>query len=260
MPQTVDLNADCGEGYGPWRMGDDEGILSIVTSANIACGGHAGDAHTMARTLEIAKAKGVGVGAHPGYDDPMGFGRRVIPMSPDEVERMVAYQTGAMLGMAALAGVEVAHVKPHGALNNVACRERPLADAIARAVRAVDPSLVLLAVARSELESAGHAAGLATAAEVFADRTYRADAQLTPRSEANAVIHDADEAASRVVRMVETGAIHAEDGTVIETPIHSICVHGDEPSAVAVARRVREALEARGLAIEPFAAPMRAGR
>ena len=258
MPRTVDLNADCGEGLGPWRMGDDAGILAIVTSANIACGGHAGDPDTMARTLQIAKAGGVGVGAHPGYADPMGFGRRIVPMTPDGIERMVAYQTGAMLGMAALAGVPVGHVKPHGALNNLACRDRSVADAIARAVKGVDASLVLLAVARSELEAAGHAAGLATAAEVFADRTYRADAQLTPRSEPNAVIHDADEAARRVVRMVETGAIHAEDGTAIETPIDSICVHGDEPSAVAVARRVREALEASGLAIAPFAARMRA--
>ena len=258
MTRSVDLNADCGEGYGPWRMGDDEGILSIVTSANIACGGHAGDPDTMLRTLEIAKEKGCGVGAHPGYADPGGFGRRVIPMSAGEVERMVAYQVGAMLGVAALAGVTVDHVKPHGALNNVACKDRDLADAIARAVRAVDPTLVLLAVARTELERAGHAAGLATAAEVFADRTYQPDATLTPRSRPDAVLHDADDAAARVVRMVETGAIHAEDGTTIETPIHSICVHGDEPSAVAVARRVREALEGRGIAIAPFAAGMRA--
>lgn len=254
---TIDMNADCGEGLGPWRMGDDAAILRIVTSASIACGGHAGDPDTMTRTLEIAEENGVGVGAHPGYPDPMGFGRRVIPMSEAEIERMVAYQTGAMLGVAALAGVEVHHVKPHGALNNVACGDRAVADAIARAIRAVDPTLVLLAVARTELERAGHAAGLPTAAEVFADRTYRPDATLTPRSEPGAVLHDAEDAARRVVRMVETGAIHAEDGTAIETPIHSICVHGDEASAVDVARRVRGALEERGVAIEPFAARMR---
>ena len=258
MSRIVDMNADCGESFGPWRMGDDAGILDVVTSANIACGGHAGDPGTMMETLRLAKERGCGVGAHPGYEDKPGFGRRVISMKPDEVERMVAYQTGAMLGMAALAGVEVGHVKPHGALNNVACTDRALADAIARAIKAVDPSLVLLAVACTELERAGRDAGLATAAEVFADRTYQPDATLTPRSQPNAVLHDADEAARRVVRMVETGAIHAEDGTAIETDIHSICVHGDEPSAVAVARRVREALEEKGVTIAPFATALRA--
>ena len=251
------MNADCGESFGPWRMGDDAGILDVVTSANIACGGHAGDPGTMLATLELARARNVSIGAHPGYDDKPGFGRRVIPMSPEETERLVAYQTGAMLGMAALAGVSVRHVKPHGALNNHACVNAAHADAIARAVKAVDPSLVLLAVARSELERAGREAGLSVAAEVFADRTYQPDATLTPRSQPGAVLHDAEEAAARVVRMVETGAIHAEDGTAIETPIDSICVHGDEPSAVAVARRVREALEGKGIAIAPFAAATR---
>ena len=250
---TTDLNTDCGEGYGPWSMGDDRGILAIATTANIACGGHAGDPDTIVETIRTARDNGVAVGAHPGYDDPKGFGRRVIPMSEDAIERMVAHQIGAFLGVAALEGTPVTHVKPHGALNNIACRDRGVADAIARAVKAVMPDTILLAVARTELYRAGEAAGLRVAAEVFADRTYRSDATLTPRSEPNAVIHDADEAARRVVRMVESGAVFAEDGTVIETPIDSICVHGDEPSAVAVARRVRDALEERGHAVMPFA-------
>ena len=248
----VDLNADCGESYGPWTMGDDEGIMAVVSSANIACGGHAGDPETMARALATAKRNGVAAGAHPGYSDPLGFGRRVIPMSAEAVELMVAYQVGAMLGVAAQAGVSVGHVKAHGALSNHAMRDRPTADAIARAVRAVDPNLTLLAVAATELQAAGEAAGLKVACEVFADRTYRADATLTPRSEPGAVLHDGDECARRVVRMVQEGAIFAEDGTRVPVAVDSICVHGDEPSAVAVARTVRAALEAEGIEVRSF--------
>ena len=249
---SIDLNSDCGEGYGPWAMGDDPGILDVVSSANIACGGHAGDPDTIARTIALARERGVSVGAHPGYMDPMGFGRRVIPMSLPAIERMVAHQVGAFGGVAALAGVHVGHVKPHGALNNLACVDREVADAIARGVRAVMPDTTLLAVARTELHAAGEAAGLRVAAEIFADRTYRADATLTPRSEPGAVLHDADDCARRVVRMVERGAVIAEDGTEIATAIDSICVHGDEPSAVAVARCVRDALERAGHHIAPF--------
>ena len=248
----VDLNADCGESYGPWTMGDDRGIMEIVTSANIACGGHAGDPERMAEALALAKASGVAAGAHPGYADPLGFGRRVIPMTAQAVELMVAYQVGAMLAVAATQGVAVRHVKAHGALSNHAMRDRSTADAIARAVKAVDPSLTLLAVAATELQHAGEAAGLRVACEVFADRTYRADATLTPRSEPGAVLHDANECARRVVRMVREGAVFAEDGTRVPVPVDSICVHGDEPSAVAVARTVREALEAEGVAVRPF--------
>ena len=251
--KTVDLNADCGESYGPWRMGDDAGILDIVTSANIACGGHAGDPDTMAATLALAKARGTSVGAHPGFDDKPGFGRRVIPMGADAIERMVAYQVGAMAGMAALAGVPMRYVKAHGALSNLASVEREVADAVARAVRAVDGALPLLAVAKTELERAGEAAGLRVACEVFADRTYQADATLTPRSRPGAVLHDAEDAAARVVRMLERGAIVAEDGTEIPTAIDSICVHGDEPTAVRTAARVRERIVAAGWTVAPFA-------
>ena len=252
--KRVDLNADCGESFGPWTMGDDEAIFDIVTSANVACGGHAGDPHTMARTLELAKAKGVSVGAHPGYEDKAGFGRRIIPMKPDEIERMIAYQVGAMLGMAAYCGVPVRYVKAHGAVSNHAMRDRPTADAIARAVKAVDPSLTLLAVARTHLQHAAEEIGLNAAMEIFADRTYRPDATLTPRSEPNAVLHDADDAAARVIRMLEKQAIVAEDGTEVPTAIHSICVHGDEPTAVDTARRVRQRLEEAGFTLQAFSA------
>lgn len=251
---TVDLNADCGESFGPWTMGDDAAILAVVTSANVACGFHAGDPETILKTVEIAKANGVAVGAHPGYEDRAGFGRRPIPMTGAEITRMVAYQIGAVAGVAALAGVPLGHVKAHGALSNVAMADREVADAIAAAVKAVDPSLVLLAIATTELEKAGRAAGLAVAAEVFADRAYEADGQLMSRKKAGAMIHDADEAARRVLRMVGEGAIFAEDGTRIATAVDSICVHGDNPQGVAIARAVRGALEGAGVSIAPFAA------
>ena len=249
----VDLNADCGESYGPWSKGDDAGIMEVVTSANIACGGHAGDPETMAAALDMAKEKGVAAGAHPGYADPLGFGRRVIPMTPRAVELMVAYQIGAMLAVAANRGVAIGHVKAHGALSNHAMRDRETAEAIARAVRSVDANLTLLAVAATELQRAGENAGLDVACEVFADRTYRADATLTPRSEPGSVLHDAEDCAARVVRMVKEGAIFAEDGKRVPVSVDSICVHGDEPSAVAVARTVRAALEAKGVEVRSFA-------
>ena len=249
----VDLNADCGESYGPWSKGDDAGIMEVVTSANIACGGHAGDPETMAAALDLAKEKGVAAGAHPGYADPLGFGRRVIPMTPRAVELMVAYQIGAMLAVAANRGVAIGHVKAHGALSNHAMRDRETAEAIARAVRSVDANLTLLAVAATELQRAGENAGLDVACEVFADRTYRADATLTPRSEPGSVLHDAEDCAARVVRMVKEGAIFAEDGKRVPVSVDSICVHGDEPSAVAVARTVRAALEAKGVEVRSFA-------
>ncbi len=252
---VVDLNADCGESYGPWPMGHDAEILSVVTSANIACGFHAGDADTMAATLALAKAHDVAVGAHPGYDDKPGFGRRIIPMTEAEITRMVAYQVGAMLGMAALTGVPVTHVKAHGALSNLASAERPVADAIAAAVRAVDRSLVLLAIATTELERAGEAAGLPVACEIFADRAYEPNGLLVSRSKPGALIKDADAAAARVVEMVRSGAIVAHDGTRLPTAIHSICLHGDNPAAVGIARSVRAALEAAGVRLAPFAGP-----
>ena len=256
----VDLNVDCGEGYGRWPLGDEAALMRSVTSANVACGGHAGDPDTIHATLTLARENGVSVGAHPGYSDPLGFGRRIIPMSESEIERMVAHQTGALMGSAALAGVPVAYVKPHGALNNLASRERGVADAIARAVRAVGGAmggtmggLALLATSLSELYRAGEAAGLRTVAEAFADRTYEPDGQLTPRSRPGSVLNDPGEAAAHALRMVEAGALVAVDGTRLPAPIQSICVHGDEPHSAAVAAAVRAALEGAGHTVRAFA-------
>ncbi|RAI04513.1 LamB/YcsF family protein [Acuticoccus sediminis] len=250
---TIDLNSDCGESYGPWRMGDDAAILKIVTTANIACGFHAGDPDTMVETLRLAKESRVSVGAHPGFDDKPGFGRRILPMAPEAMTRMVAYQIGAFMGMAALVGVPVTHVKAHGALSNFACVNRPAADAIVAAVKAVDPSTTLLAVATTELERAALDAGLNVASEIFADRTYEPDGQLMSRAKPGSIIHEADVAAAHTVEMVKARAVIAHDGTRVATPIHSICVHGDNPHAVGVAAAVRKALEASGVTVAPFA-------
>ena len=257
---TVDLNVDCGEGYGRWLLGDEAALVRVVTSANVACGGHAGDPDTIHATLALARNNGVAVGAHPGYADALGFGRRVIPMSDGAIERMVAHQIGALLGSAALAGVRVLYVKPHGALNNVSATDEGVASAIAGAVRAVGTAagggdaLALLATAGSALYRAGEAAGLRTLSEAFADRTYAPDGTLTPRSEEGAVIRDPDAAAAHALAMIEAGALIATDGTRIPAPIDSLCVHGDEPHAPAVARAVRAALEGAGHRVAAFAA------
>ena len=248
----VDLNADLGEGFGPWRMGDDAALLDLLTSANVACGGHAGDADTMVETLELARARGVVVGAHPGYADPAGFGRRVIPMTARAIERMVATQIGALMGAAALAGVRVAYVKAHGALANLAADEVAVAQAVARAVAAVSRDLGLLAISGTALEPAGRDCGLRVFSEVFADRAYLPNGRLVPRSQPGAVIEDADAAVARLVGFVQTGLMPVLDGPPITLAAESICVHGDSPGAVAMARAVRERLEASGVQIRSF--------
>jgi UPF0271 protein len=248
----INLNADLGEGYGPWKMGDDAAMLDIVASANVACGGHAGDADTMRRTLRLARERGVSVGAHPSYPDLQGFGRRAMALSPAELENQVACQVGALAGIAALENIRVTHVKPHGALNNLACVDRSVADTICRAVVAIDRALILLAPAASELVAAGRAAGLPVVEEIFADRAYLPDGQLVPRSRPDAMIHGADACLAHVLAMLDAGALIAVDGTRIATPIGSICVHGDNPGAVAVARHLREQLAARGHQVLPL--------
>jgi UPF0271 protein len=250
----INLNADLGEGYGPWKMGDDAAMLDIVASANIACGGHAGDADTMRRTLRLARERGVSVGAHPSYPDLQGFGRRAMALSPAELESQVAGQVGALAGIAALENIRLTHVKPHGALNNLACVDRSVADTICRAVAAIDRALILLAPAASELVAAGRAAGLPVVEEIFADRAYLPDGQLVPRSRPDAMIHGADACLAHVLAMLDAGALIAVDGTRIATPIGSICVHGDNPGAVAVARHLREQLTARGHQVLPLPA------
>jgi UPF0271 protein len=247
MPgKTINLNADLGEGFGPWQMGDDAAMLDIVASANIACGGHAGDPNTMRRTVRLAKDRGVSIGAHPSYPDLQGFGRRAMAMSPEELESQVAFQIGALAGIAALEATRVTHVKPHGALNNLACVDRAVADTICRAMRAVDGTLILLAPAASQLVIAGRAAGLAVVEEIFADRAYLPDGQLVPRTRPDAMIHGPAACLAHVLAMLDAGALIATDGTRVPTPIGSICVHGDSPDAVAVARHLREQLGIRG--------------
>ena len=249
----VDLNSDLGEGFGAYAITDGAALLDIVSSANLACGLHAGDPEIMARVFALAKAKGVSVGAHPGFPDLWGFGRRRIPFSTGEIERLVAYQVGAALGLAAYAGHRVAYVKAHGALSNMAEESAEIAAAIARAVKAVDGSLPILAGPLGAQAEATRAAGLTPIAEIFADRAYTEAGLLVPRGQPGAVITDPDEASARVVAMVKAGAIITASGTPLPTEIGSICVHGDSAHAVETARRVRRRLEDEGISIVPFA-------
>jgi UPF0271 protein len=250
---TVDLNCDLGEGYGDWRMGDDAAMLRIVTTVNVACGFHAGDPQIMAETFAGAKKAGVAIGAHPGYPDLQGFGRRHIPYSTVQIERLVAYQLGAAMAVAALAGHKITHLKAHGALSNLAADERPVADAVVRATKSVAPGLTILAIAGTEIEHAADGQGMRAAREIFADRAYTPKGRLVPRREPGAVIHDPDTVATRVVRMLEAGAVIAVDGTRVPVGIDSICVHGDTPGAVALAGAVREAVTRAGFGLRPFA-------
>ncbi len=250
----VDINCDMGEGFGPWPMGDDAAMLDIVTSANIACGFHAGDPNIMFKTAEMARAKGVAIGAHPGFNDLWGFGRRVIRGDgADEIERMVAYQIGALQALAALAGHEVTYVKVHGALNNMANEDDDLALAIARAVKGVDAGLVNVCMPGLAMERASQKVGVAVAREFFADRTYDDSGNLTSRRKPGSVLHDADEAAQRVLQTLHDRALTTVSGKRIAVEIDTICVHGDEPSAVAMARTIRGKLEAAGITVAPFA-------
>jgi UPF0271 protein len=249
---TVDLNSDLGEGFGAWTCGDDAAMLAIVTSANVACGFHAGDPDVMAATFRLARDRGVAVGAHPGYPDLQGFGRRPMRMSEAEIERMVAYQIGAARGVAALAGVTLGHVKAHGALANAAAAEPGIAEAIARAIKAVDPKLAFLAIAGSAQIAAGEKLGLTTIPEIFADRGYDEAGQLVRRGLSGAMIDDPAEAARRAVAMVEEGAIITVSGRRLATPIGSICVHGDNPHAVAAARLLKDRLAAAGVTVRAF--------
>lgn len=245
----VDLNCDMGESFGAYRIGADEAILPHITSANIACGFHGGDPGVMRRTVAGALACGVAVGAHPGLPDLVGFGRRTMDVTPDEVYDLVVYQVGALLGFTAAAGARLHHVKPHGALYNMAAASAELAEAIARAVRDVDRGLVLYGLAGSHLVTAGETAGLRTASEAFADRNYRRDGSLVTRRRPDALVTDADEAARRAVRMVREGRVRTVDGDDIPLRADTICIHGDGPHAAEFARRLRAALEAEHIAV-----------
>lgn len=251
---TVDLNSDLGEGYGPWTKADDDGMLALVSSANVACGGHASDPETMFVTLRNAKAKSVVIGAHPGYADREGFGRRIIPMAPEEIGRMVAAQIGSLQAIAALSGATVRYVKPHGALGNLAADSCDVADAIADAVGLLPGRLAILAISGTELELSARAKGMTVFSEIFADRNYLKTGRLVPRSHRQAMIHDSSQAAKRLVKFFETGLMPVIDGEPIRLAAQSICIHSDTPGAVAIAGQLRNALTAAGLEIAPFLA------
>ncbi|MCA0200405.1 MAG: LamB/YcsF family protein [Proteobacteria bacterium] len=249
---SIDLNSDLGEGFGAWRMGDDAAMLAIVTSANVACGFHAGDPAGILAVLEEAARRNVAVGAHVAYRDLAGFGRRNMEPSSAELVGDVIYQIGALQGLAKAAGTTVRYVKPHGALyNTIAQDPRQAADVIA-AIKAVDPSLVLMALAGAPIVAQARAAGLTVVCEAFADRAYNADGSLVNRRLPGAVLHDPQVIAARTVRMVERGRVTTIDGAEIDLEAQSICVHGDTPAAVAIARALREAFTARGVALKPF--------
>ncbi|MGA8171687.1 MAG: 5-oxoprolinase subunit PxpA [Methylocystis sp.] len=252
MP-SIDLNADLGEGFGVWRMGDDEAMLGVVSSASVACGFHAGDPDIMARCFERAKARGVAVGAHVAFPDLAGFGRRALPMSPPAIGRAVAYQFGAARAMARYVGHEITFVKAHGALANLAETDAEIAGAIADAVAAIDPSTTMLAIAGSAQIEACRRAKLRVAPEVFADRAYTREGRLASREKPGAVLTDAAAIVARALKMLEEGGIATEDGALLPTPIDSICVHGDTPHAVDIAIALREALERAGWLVRAFA-------
>src|SRR5690606_7107847 len=252
MSLSVNLNADMGEGFGAYDIGDDNAILKIIRSANIACGFHAGDPLTMRRVVERAKEEGVSIGAHPGFNDLWGFGRRRIQMKADDLENLIAYQIGALQAMASFCGEKVTHVKPHGALNNMAAENAEYAMAVGRAIKAVDRDLIYVALSGSEMEKAALALDLPLAREGFCDRKYDENGNLVSRMIPGSVLHDPKEATEQVVRMVVDGEILTTSGKVIKRRVDSLCVHGDEPTAVALAADVRAGLEAAGVKIVPL--------
>ena len=249
---SVDLNADLGEGFGVWRLGDDDAMLGIVTSANLACGFHAGNPVGLARTCRAAADRGVRIGAQVGYFDLAGFGRRRIDVEPEELRADVIYQIGALQAMAHAAGATLGYVKPHGALYNTIAVEQEQARAVAAAVHAVDPGLPVLGLAGSAFFAEAKRLGLRTVAEVFADRAYLPNGQLVPRHHEGAVLREPAEIADRVAVMVRTGQVSAIDGSMIDVDAESICVHGDSPGAVQIATAVRRRLEAEGVTLEAF--------
>jgi UPF0271 protein len=250
----IDLNSDLGEGFGPWVMGDDGAMLDIVTTANVACGFHAGDPETMRRTAETARLKGVSVGAHPGYRDLIGFGRRPLAgVTAREVENLVAYQVGAFQAVCGLAGLPMRHVKTHGALANACADDEALALAVARGIRAVDPELVFMVMPGTATERAASRLGMRAMREVYADRTYDDSFNLSSRAKPGAVIHDPQAATARALRMVTENRIESVTGKRLAAEIDTICVHGDNPAAVAMARTLRQGLEAAGWTVTSFA-------
>jgi UPF0271 protein len=246
--RVIDLNCDLGEG-----AGNDAALMPLISSANIACGGHAGNAVTMRETITLAMQHGVAIGAHPGFADRQNFGRREFAVTSADVRQLIVTQLGTLREVARLLGTKVLHVKPHGALYNMAARDSQLADAIASAISVIDSELVLVGLAESELIRAGQAHGLRTANEVFADRTYQSDGTLTPRSCPNAMIEDEATAIAQVLQIVRTGTVTTVNGELVPVRADTVCLHGDGPDPVAFAMRLREALGATGIRVEAFA-------
>lgn len=253
MSKTVDLNSDMGEGFGAYRLGDDQAILKIVTSANIACGFHAGDPEIMASTFADAKAQNVCVGAHPGYPDLWGFGRRDMAFSPAQIERLVAYQVGAAMALSTYAGNPIKYVKCHGAMGHQTYHSEAVASAVCRAVKAVDPSLILLSIANGQQDRVARDMGLVSKAEIYADRGYDETGFLIARSLPGALLKDPQQAADRILRMLAAGGVETSEGKTVATPIDSICVHSDTPGAIEMAARVRALLEGAGVTVQAFA-------
>jgi len=246
---NIDLNCDIGESYGAWSMGQDAQVMPWITSANIACGFHAGDFSTMQQTVALAKQHAVAIGAHVSLPDLQGFGRREMKVAPNEAYALTLYQIGALHAFAHAAGTRVAHVKPHGALYNMAARDRALADAIARAVHDFDPQLILIGLANSELPRAGQALGLRVAHEAFADRRYESQGSLTPRREPGAVIEDVNSAVAQAVKIATKGKVDIRTGGMLELRADTICVHGDRPDAASFAQRLHETLKSAGISL-----------
>ncbi|WP_341233104.1 5-oxoprolinase subunit PxpA [uncultured Sulfitobacter sp.] len=249
---TVDLNADMGESFGPWKMGDDAALLKIISSANIACGGHAGDADVMAATMKMAHENGVGIGAHPGFMDIAGFGRNRMSVPRSTLQNQVRYQVAASVGMARSIGAQVRHLKLHGALANMASEDEILARDLYEAALSVAPDLIVMVLSATAQQDAAQSLGCKWAGEIFADRAYNDNATLVDRSQPGAVIHDAALAGQRMVKMVQAGAIITESGKEIPAAIDTICLHGDTPEAVDIARSVKTALQEAGIALKCF--------
>lgn len=252
MSMMIDLNSDVGESFGVWALGDDARILNHVTSANIACGFHAGDPQIMLATVRAARDRKVAVGAHPGYPDLVGFGRRAMACTPDEVYAFCLYQIGALAALCRAEGILLCHVKAHGALYNQSARDPDLARALARATRDAAPALVLLGLPQSQHEAAAHELGIPFAAEAFADRAYQIDGSLLPRSSSRAVLHDPASIAARVITLVTDGTIKTEQGESVAIHADSICVHGDNPDARQILETVRHALDEAGICVSPL--------
>ncbi len=245
----VDLNCDLGESFGVYKIGMDEEVLAYISSANVACGWHAGDSMVMEKTVKLAKKNNVAIGAHPGFLDLEGFGRRNLNASPAEVKTYIKYQVGALWAFAKAEGIKLQHVKPHGALYNMAAKDEKLAMAIAEGIKEVDDTLILMGLANSEMIKAGEKLGLKVANEVFADRAYNDDGTLVARTKEGAVIHDKELAIQRVIRMVKEGKVESINGNDVEINVQSICIHGDNPEALVFSQSIREALIKEGVTI-----------